>query len=79
MKNHIVLDAGGLVAINDRYTDIGVHRASGYRIYKLDEEFGGVKVADKLSHLIGKRIVLEPKKDSQITEADFLAAVEKAA
>lgn len=71
----VTIHAGGLISVDGRYADLYVRTESGYEIRRRTD---GIPVADKLAHLIGKRIVLEPKKDSQITEADFLKAVEGA-
>lgn len=68
------LNSAGHVILNGKYTDLYIRKESGYEIRRRET---GAPIADKLSHLIGKRIVLLPKKDSQITEAAFLAEVEK--
>lgn len=76
MNAHI--NSAGHVIVDGKYTDLMVRAESGYEIRRR-EVANAMPVAERLSHLIGKRVVLEPKKDSQITEADFLKAVDDAA
>lgn len=76
MNAHI--NAAGHVIVNDRYTNLLVNIQAGYQIIRTERP-DKADTAGKVAHLLGKRIVLQPKKDSQITEADFLAAVDAAA
>lgn len=76
MNAHI--NSAGHVIVNGRYTNLLVNAQAGYLITRTERP-DARDTAGKVAHLIGKRIVLEPKKDSQITEADFLKAVDAAA
>ena len=60
--------------------DIGVKVDRGYQIYERQKRDASrdYEVAHKLRHLIGKRLVQDPKHDGQMTEAALIAEVEAA-
>ena len=67
------------IFVDGKATDLGVSVTRGYQIYKrADDARYTAPVADKVSHLLGKRIVMTPKHEGRITEADFLAEIAKA-
>lgn len=77
MTSKITMNAGGsfwTVSVDGKVTDLGVKVTDHYRIYKRDGECG-LPLADKLGHMIGRRIVQTPKHPDQTTEVAFRAAI----
>lgn len=72
------IHADGIVTASGKFTDIYVHRASGYEIRRRDHVTPMLQIADLVPQVMGKRIVAAPKHEGQITEADFLAAIDAA-
>lgn len=79
MTTKLVQGEGHLQAIrNGRFTDVGVNIRRGWIVYKREDGQHEDRIADKITHLIGKRIVQKPSHEGQITEADLISAIEAA-
>lgn len=79
MTTKLVQGEGHLQAIkNGRFTDVGINTRKGWMVYKREGMQYEDRIADKIAHLIGKRVVARPTSEAQITEADLIAAIEAA-